>query len=519
MIFEAMISLKNSHFSFHTSETVSESKKNKSIQSFFVSSKSTFFQTFESEHQEIFIQKTVISSSFRFHAFKSVCRAEKKSTVKNVTTLFVSQELQIFAQKNTKTISQIDSSKRSNFLITTFEITFEYAKSASVFFTEIAKVAEIIKSSIANIRAQTARIRVRIEIERAIFQLSTFESASKFVKKFSIQQIVCARICRRCKQSFNFNNKFHEHIRQHHARKSIKSSDFRVSTCKIKKKSTTKCSFVSFASTILLATSRSQISLTKIISQFLSSKCSNLSISTHKINSKSIKSAIVNCSLIAFFISSHTSVRKHQKLHIQKFYLTMNDLHRMFVEKFKSYDSRQHQNRYRFSQNFDFRQFDRSCSIFSKKLYLIIENLFKMFSENLRKKNLFYSQKNLLENQMSVFFRDILSNQMRIVFYFKFTVNQKSSISRNSKNSKSKNLNQHMFAKSIRTVFSENLFDKSIDLSCKLSNVFCHLKFSNSNRIAKVVFFIFIFFRLFSILLFVLANVYINALLFHRNYL
>ena len=184
----------------------------------------------------------------------------------------------------------------------------------------------------------------------------------------------------------------------------------------------------------------------------------------------------------------------------------------MFAEKFKSFDSKQHQNRYRFSQSFDFRQSDRSCSTFSKKSYFIIENLFRIFNENLKRKNLLYNQKSLFENQMNVFFRNIFLNQMRIVFYFKFTVNQKSSINRNSKSSKSKNLNQHMFAKSIRIVFNENLFEKSIDLSCKLSNVFCHLKFSNSNKIAKVVFFIFILFRLFSILFLVFAIVSIMSI-------
>ena len=64
-----------------------------------------------------------------------------------------------------------------------------------------------------------------------------------------------------------------------------------------------------------------------------------------------------------------------------------------------------------------------------------------------------------------------------------------------------------MFAKSIRIVFNKNLFKNLIDLLYKLSNVFCHLKFSNSNKIAKIVFFIFIFFRFFSIFLLVFVFV------------
>ena len=71
----------------------------------------------------------------------------------------------------------------------------------------------------------------------------------------------------------------------------------------------------------------------------------------------------------------------------------MNDLNRMFVEKSKSFRLQQHQNRCNFSQNFDFRQLHRSCSIFSKKFYLIIENLFEMFDEIFKKKIYFTVKK------------------------------------------------------------------------------------------------------------------------------
>ena len=97
---------------------------------------------------------------------------------------------------------------------------------------------------------------------------------------------------------------------------------------------------------------------------------------------------------------------------------------------------------------------------------------------------------------MNVFFRNIFSNQIRIIFYFKFAINQNASINQNSKNSKSKILNQHMFAKSIRIVFNENLFEKSIKLLYKMLDVF-----------DEISFFIFIFFRFFSIFFLVFAFV------------
>ena len=61
----------------------------------------------------------------------------------------------------------------------------------------------------------------------------------------------------------------------------------------------------------------------------------------------------------------------------------MNDLSRMFDEKFKSFDLQQHQNRALSSRNFDIRQ------SYSIKFHLIIENLFEMYNEKFKKKILF----------------------------------------------------------------------------------------------------------------------------------
>ena len=60
----------------------------------------------------------------------------------------------------------------------------------------------------------------------------------------------------------------------------------------------------------------------------------------------------------------------------------MNDLSRMFDEKSRSFDLQQYQNRALSSRSFDVRQ------SYSIKSHLIIENLFEMFNEKFRKKNL-----------------------------------------------------------------------------------------------------------------------------------
>ena len=110
---------------------------------------------------------------------------------------------------------------------------------------------------------------------------------------------------------------------------------------------------------------------------------------------------------------------------------------------------------------------------------------------------------------------------MQIIVYFKSTVNQKSSIIQNSKSLKSKSLNQHMFAKSIRTVFNENLSKKSINLSYISTDVFCvknrflqtlnfsKSKFSKSRISAEIFSLIFVFFHFFSVFLFVFVIVFV----------
>ena len=421
--FRTIILLKRSSFSIFTFETISKSIEIALFQTTKINEMTcrhcdeifNFKKSFREHKREQHAKKFVICSFLLTNTVNSTCKTEKKSTI---ACSFSSQKSSIFFATFASILS-----KCSNFSIATLKITSKCTKNAS----KIAKTAKIFAKSIANIRVQIVRIRIKMKIERTIFQISTFEFASKSMKKFSIKQIVCVRICKRCKQNFNFNNKFHEHIRQHHARKSVKDFVFRIFTFefayKIVEKSTDICSSVSqFVSFIFLATSRSQIFSTKIVSRFVSSNDSNFSIATHKITSKFVKIASIN----DFFTQFATFSSMFRKS-ISKFHFTIHDLFRMFVEKFKSLNLRQHYNRRSFQQNFDIRQFR------SIKSHLIIENLFEMFDEKFRKKN-------LSQNQNNVFFQTF-SNQMRIFVYFKFTISQKSSISQDSKNSKSKNLN------------------------------------------------------------------------------
>ena len=526
------------------------------------------------------------SLSLKSSTFKSVCESEKKSTIANLSS---SQKSSIsFATSrnlvtDTRTSLQFVSFKCSNLSIATLKISSERAKSASlqrvacvrickrcrqsfnfnnkfhehlrehhvqkfvtsensdlrilalestykiiekstVFCSSASLISQFASSILFATKLSTTcshckqftskqrvewRFRIaclsaRLKTSRLNLSLNTFVIISEAMKNASIQWIARVRTnCKQCKQNFDFHKKLFEHIHEHKVSKSVKSFDFRISTFefayKIAEKSTIICSLTSqFAQSIFFATSRNQIFESETFFKTItSSKRSNLTIATLKITSQSMKKLSFNCSLIFSFSSFRISIRKHHEFHMQKSYLTMNNLSRMFTEKSKSFDLRSHQDRSYFSQSFDIRQSSQSCfSTASKKSYLTIENLFEMFDEKFRKKNMFQNQKN-------VSFREFFSKQSRITFYFEFVINRKSSINQNLKSSKSKSLKQHMFAKFIRIAFNKYSFEKSIDLSYKLFDVFC----INSKSFVEISFFIFVLLRFLSIFLLVLAFV------------
>ena len=312
--------------------------------------------------------------------------------------------------------------------------------------------------------------------KRSSLQLRVPNSAPKPMESASIQRAVCARTtCKRCNQIFNSNNKLHEHIRQHHARKPVKSSDLRVpaleSTFKVIEKPAAFCPPAPLtpqsAPPTPPATPRSQISSAEMPSRPVSPKGSHLSIATLKITPKPVEKLPANCQLTPPPSPSRTPVRKHQDCHMQKSYLTMDDLSRMFTEKPRPFGLRPHQDRPYSPQSPDIRQSSQPCSsTASKKPYLTIENLSEMFGEKSRRKGMFQGQKNVSSRGFS-------SGQSRITAYFKPTANQKVPISQISKSSKPKRLDQHMPAESIRTASSKGLPEKSANLPYKLPDVSC----------------------------------------------
>ena len=332
---------------------------------------------------------------------------------------------------------------------------------------------------------------------------------SELMESVSNQEATDTRaICKLCEQSLNSNRELYEHIRNHEALKPAKDSYLSINAvnlvCETMEKSAATDSSAPQEPDTPPATPGSQKSWYSMTSQPVPAPThSGLPIATYKISPKPVESAVANCSLTLPSTPSHTPVPKHQEFHLQKSYLTMDELYRMFAGKPRPFGLQQHQIRCRSPQGFGFRQPGRPCSTPSKKPYLTIENLSEMFDGKPRKKSLFQGQNHVPSRGFS-------SGQSRITAYFKPASNQKPSVSQDSKSSKPKSLNQHMPAESIRTAFSEILSEKSAKLSYKLSDVSC----TNLKPPVETPFFIFILLRLLPT--FLLALAFVSAIFVTR---
>ena len=249
-------------------------------------------------------------------------------------------------------------------------------------------------------------LKIKNKLKKKMKQLTKQKKKARLIKK-RVEKYTC----KRCKIKFDSNIKFHEHIRIRHAKKSKTVVSFfaQNSESKFASKQSMFSFFSSFQSIISslstsskLVVESSTISISsklsfEIASEFLSIetskksifwaeivsrsivafKFSRLSIATFKSMCKSLKNANIVCSLI----SSRISSSKHQDIRIQKFYLTMNDLHRMFVEKSNSFDLQRHQMRSFFSRDSDKCSFANKCDFIQSRItsyfHAMISSVFK----------------------------------------------------------------------------------------------------------------------------------------------
>ena len=178
--------------------------------------------------------------------------------------------------------------------------------------------------------------------------------------------------CRRCSAKYFSNIKLHEHIRDHHAKKSKSVSNSSISFIS---------SSTSSESIIFLSDSSKSASQSKTLSISSFSLSQSVIVSLNFISSISIFSSFFTSkrlislkrSSLSDFASEFVLKRSESASSISqksvtmqstfffksifatftKLYLTMNDLFRRFVEKFKSISLQQHQKHQFFSRIFD----------------------------------------------------------------------------------------------------------------------------------------------------------------------
>ena len=258
-------------------------------------------------------------------------------------------------------------------------------------------------------------LKIKNKLKEKMKQLTKQKKKIRLAKKRAKRYT-----CKRCKHSIKFDNniKLHEHIRTRHAKKSksksvqqsivslfaqtseskfaskqsmfsssVSSSRsiifssltsskllfFSMSTSEIVRERSESVSSTSseFSSEFLsVATSRKPISWTEIVSRFVASKFSRLPIATLKLMCKSLKNANIVCSST----SSRTSTSS-------RFYLTVNDLFRMFVEKSSSFDLQSNQKKSLSSRDSDKCNFANKCDLIQSRItsyfHAMISSAFK----------------------------------------------------------------------------------------------------------------------------------------------
>ena len=287
-------------------------------------------------------------------------------------------------------------------------------------------------------------LKIKNKFKKKMKQLTKQKKKVRLVKKRAKKYT-----CRRCKIKFDSNIKLHEHIRIRHAKKSKPASlQFVVSSSSESKSSSSSESviFSSFSSKSLslaistpeivrersesvssksvtessvtssefssvfssIETSKKSISWTEIVSRsIVALKLSRFPIATFKSMCKSLKNANVACS----FISSRTFTSS-------KFYLIVNDLFRMFVEKPNSFDLQSNQNKSLFSRSFGKCSFKSKCDLIQSRITLYFHAMILFASKSIKFEtfaSIHVSMKHSIRTSLSRIFR-FFSSSMRFFF-------------------------------------------------------------------------------------------------------
>ena len=193
--------------------------------------------------------------------------------------------------------------------------------------------------------------------------------------------------CKRCSVKFSSNTKFHQHICDHHTKKSkfvvsnlsiffTSSQSIFFSVDNLKLASQSRILFSTLSRSIIFSFSFTS----KRVISFTATKISLFSDFASEFVFKRSESASFSSSSQKFVTMRSTFFFKSIFATFTKFYLTMNDLFRMFVEKFKSIDLQQHQ-KHQFSlRNFDISKRDLMQMRITSYFLLVKSTKFEIFT-------------------------------------------------------------------------------------------------------------------------------------------
>ena len=315
-----------------------------------------------------------------------------------------------------------------------------------------------------------------------ISYLADLKKRMKLIEKVEQVRIAKKRAesfaCRRCSTRFSSNIKLHQHVQNHHQKKSaeivkfdanesanVTSSEFATRTST--SESTSKAKFAKLTSSEIAMSTSLSTSKAKLAKSTSSESTEITSIAV----SASITSSFTSKAVIAMFTHSATSIATSIATSKKSSFWVEIVSRSVIASKSSRFSISTSNKLSKALKTAAVVCSSTSSTIFSysseskhQKSYLIIENLYEMFVEKLKRMNLLHIKYHIKKSSTS----SKLFNQVKITAYFRSAVNQSISISQSSKTSNSRSLHQHTIAKAIRTTFSK-WFEKSIILSYKTS--------------------------------------------------
>ena len=305
-----------------------------------------------------------------------------------------------------------------------------------IFSSKQAEQAQLIKKqeqNDENLRAERARL-----IQQQIEKMREKAEEVRIAKKQEEARLTIFA-CKRCSVKYSSNIKLHEHIRDHHAKK----SKFAVSN-------STTTSSISFHSTVFLFDTSNQVFTFTTSSQ-------SIVVLSSTSSSSSSQSIIVLSNFSSNISSSVSSNRSLLSNSASEFVLKRSEsASSTFSQKFATMRS-----------TFFFKSIFKTPS----KLYLTIDDLFRMFVEKSKSIDLQQHQKHQFSSRIfDTSKRDLM--QMRIIFYFlsiskstKFEVftSMYNSIKKSTRVSSSRSsYHSSRSSSSIRFLFSTSLYFSSV---------------------------------------------------------